>query len=463
MDLIISYTSADRESIRPLIEGLHRLGHSVWFDQELSGGQAWWDTILERIRACDALLVTLSPAMLDSEACAREANYARALGRPILPVMIRRVLPELLPPWLAALQIVDFTQPGDRAAFELIGALSKLSPAKPLPDPLPPPPAVPVSYLSDLSERVVAPKLDLDEQLSLVGKLKPGLGRPREREAVLEIIRRFRSRDDLYLTPAQELDAMLAAAGGAKPEPDAAAKGGVSAEGDSVLVESWTRWAEGEFAGKQKLVAVAVETALNRLKAGASSADAADAARSAARQAEKTYRDQWWSWALKEFGDARLAEVGTDAVISRVLAGASSEAGVAAARSAVQAEREARERQAREQQAPEQEARERQLVERPRYGQAQGPAIQPGRVDGEATAALVLGIVGLLCGGLVLNALAIWFGSRSRRRIAASGGQLDGAGRATAGFYLGIIGLVLWAVILLLWFISAASSGSRST
>jgi hypothetical protein len=83
-------------------------------------------------------------------------------------------------------------------------------------------------------------------------------------------------------------------------------------------------------------------------------------------------------------------------------------------------------------------------------------------VDGEATAALVLGIVGLLCGGLVVNAVAIWLGSRSRRRIAASGGQLEGAGRAAAGFYLGIVGLVLWAFIALLWIIGAASSGSTS-
>jgi hypothetical protein len=78
-------------------------------------------------------------------------------------------------------------------------------------------------------------------------------------------------------------------------------------------------------------------------------------------------------------------------------------------------------------------------------------------MDGEATAALVLGIAGILCGTLILNGLAIWLGRRSQRRIEASGGQLDGAGRAKAAFYLGIAGLILWGIILLAYAVAAAS------
>jgi hypothetical protein len=148
--------------------------------------------------------------------------------------MIARVRPELLPPTLAAVQIVDFTEPGGRAAFDLMAALSGLPPAKPLPDPLPEPPPVPLSYLSDLSERIQAPRLDLDEQLSLIGKLRAGLGRPDERDTVLELIRRLRARNDLYLTAAQNLDELLAAtppatrehdgSGSARPGPAAAVR-----------------------------------------------------------------------------------------------------------------------------------------------------------------------------------------------------------------------------------------------
>jgi hypothetical protein len=212
MDLVITYTSADRDKIRPLLDGLHRLRYQVWFDQELSGGQDWWDAILGRIRACDALVLALSPAVIDSEPCAREMSYARAVGKPILPVMIERVRLELLPKHIASVQIVDFTDPAGKAPFDLMGALLQLPAPLPLPDPLPTEPAVPISYLSDLSERVHAANLTLDEQLSLVGRLRQGLNKPREREAILELVQRLKQRNDLYHATAEELELMPAAA-----------------------------------------------------------------------------------------------------------------------------------------------------------------------------------------------------------------------------------------------------------
>jgi hypothetical protein len=98
MNLFLSYTSDDREKLKPLLEGLHKLKYSVWFDQDLSGGQQWWDAILQRIRESDAVLLTVSPARAESDACGREIDYARLVGRPILPVMIDAVRPEFLPP-----------------------------------------------------------------------------------------------------------------------------------------------------------------------------------------------------------------------------------------------------------------------------------------------------------------------------------------------------------------------------
>jgi hypothetical protein len=391
MDLVISYSSTDRDKLRPLLDGLHRLRHTVWFDQELTGGQDWWDAILSRIRGCDALLLALSPAYLESEACALEGDYARAVGRPILPVMIERVSPELLPPALAAVQIVDFTNPGT-GAFGLVAALTDLPQPKPLPDPLPEPPRVPVSYLGELGERVAAPQLALDEQLSLVGKLRHSLTRPRERDAALVLIQRFRARNDLYLAPAQELDAMLAENPPKPPE---------------------------------------------EVTPGPSRPD----------PPPPDPREEWSRWALTEFGgDGELARVGTDAAVAQLGTGGSAEAAAAAARSAVEAERQRRLRQQGSQQGVQQGVRQ-------DFQQATGPK----RTDGEATAALVLGILGIACGGLILNGLAIWLGRRAQRRITASGGLLAGAGQAKAGVYLGIAGLILWGLILLVYAVAAAS------
>jgi hypothetical protein len=73
------------------------------------------------------------------------------------------------------------------------------------------------------------------------------------------------------------------------------------------------------------------------------------------------------------------------------------------------------------------------------YAQAMVPT------DGQATLALVLGIISVVgCGcGSVLGPVALFIGNASRQRIAASGGTLGGGGMATAGFVLGIFGTII--------------------
>jgi TIR domain-containing protein len=192
-----------------VLDGVRHLRHQVWVDERLSGGQAWWDEILAQLRACDAMLIAISPALLESQASALERQYGSRVGKPMLPVMIRPVLADLLPPDLAPLQCIDYTQPGPNAAFELAGALYGLPPAGPLPDPLPDPPPVPISYLSGLSDRVRAANLSLDDQLAVVARLRTAMERPREREAAVNLLQAMRQRTDLYHAPALEIERLL--------------------------------------------------------------------------------------------------------------------------------------------------------------------------------------------------------------------------------------------------------------
>jgi hypothetical protein len=153
------------------------------------------------------VIVALSPAVLDSTACLLEFRYARAVGKPVVPVMIDPVNPDLLPGELARVQLVDFTTGNDQAAFDLMAALSGLPDPEPLPTPLPEAPPVPVSYLSGLGESIQQPDMTLDEQYAVVRKLRSGLERPRERDAVIQLMSRLRTREDLYAGPARELEA----------------------------------------------------------------------------------------------------------------------------------------------------------------------------------------------------------------------------------------------------------------
>ncbi len=77
--------------------------------------------------------------------------------------------------------------------------------------------------------------------------------------------------------------------------------------------------------------------------------------------------------------------------------------------------------------------------------QQQNP-YQPPATSGAATASLVLGICGLVVCPLVCSVLAIVYGKRAQREIAAANGRLGGESYASAGIITGWIGLGLCAL-----------------
>jgi hypothetical protein len=70
--------------------------------------------------------------------------------------------------------------------------------------------------------------------------------------------------------------------------------------------------------------------------------------------------------------------------------------------------------------------------------------------SGKAIAALVCGILSLICCGIFAAIPAIILGVLGRREIDASGGIVTGRGMATAGLVLGIIGIVLSVITVIL-------------
>jgi TIR domain len=135
----------------PSVDG-HVLGCDTWYDSSLRGGQDWWDEIVRRIADCDIFIAIISRDVLNSTACRREFDWAELLNKPVMPVAVEPS-PKAFPWRLSKGQIVDYSDPQarDRAALTLAGGLATLSAALPLPDPLPEPPAAPLSYLGTSS------------------------------------------------------------------------------------------------------------------------------------------------------------------------------------------------------------------------------------------------------------------------------------------------------------------------
>jgi hypothetical protein len=81
------------------------------------------------------------------------------------------------------------------------------------------------------------------------------------------------------------------------------------------------------------------------------------------------------------------------------------------------------------------------------------PAPGPPKADGGAAWSVVIGAIGVITVLLspVLGPIALAQGLAAKKRIAAAGGTIGGAGLAQAGYVLGIIGTVMGALIILVF------------
>jgi TIR domain len=201
-----SYPRARNTEMSRIAGQLEQLGQDVWLDRALSGGQEWWDTILERIRTCGCFVFLVCEESLRSRACRAELDYAEATARTILPVAVGPPVPDaVLPRSLSRLQRVDGSDP-----MQLARAMVQLPDPAPLPDPLPVPPAVPISYMDELAEVLERPDLSLSEQRDLVGTLRQRLRSEEDVPAAVTLLRRLRRRSDVFADVAAEVDVELA-------------------------------------------------------------------------------------------------------------------------------------------------------------------------------------------------------------------------------------------------------------
>ena len=208
--LFISYNRDSLDAVKALADDLAEEA-DPWFDQELTGGQRWWDSILARIRDCHTFVFALTPGSLESQACCRECDYARQLGKPVLPVLLSdKVTFDDLPAALAQIQGVDYQAQDKRAYVALMRALAGLPAPPPLPDPLPLPPPVPISYIVSLKERIdsEAP-LEYADQITLTLELRDRFRAGRPAEEIVPLLERLKRRDDLLARVGRDIDTVL--------------------------------------------------------------------------------------------------------------------------------------------------------------------------------------------------------------------------------------------------------------
>lgn len=147
MKLFISYSRDDKNYVYELAQKLRDDGqHDVWIDRRLVGADLWWNTILNEIETCECFVTVLTPKCVSSIYCTAELNYALALNKPILPLVLKSCDS---PDTLKAIQFTDISSMslGD-ALYRTDKAISRIEVRLikgeyPLPDHKPSRPPVP--------------------------------------------------------------------------------------------------------------------------------------------------------------------------------------------------------------------------------------------------------------------------------------------------------------------------------
>jgi hypothetical protein len=210
--LFVSYSRADLDAVVALVEDSQKLGHEPWFDQELTGGQRWWDEILCGIRVCDVFVPCLSPGFVTSEACRAEYEYATALGKPVLPVLVHPAISDsLLPPSLSQVQRIDYTRADTNGIIAFVRALEAMPDAPQITEPWPAAPAVPATYLFDLLAEIrTAAPIDVATQGQILDQIEDQLSAGHDPGAIHQLLVDLRSRDDLLVRTAERIAALEA-------------------------------------------------------------------------------------------------------------------------------------------------------------------------------------------------------------------------------------------------------------
>src|SRR3954471_12161806 len=122
-DVFISYKAEDRPRVRPLVEALQADGLSVWWDENVTGGEAWRETIEQQLEAAGCVIVVWSNRSIGPEGRFVRDEASRAARRgAYLPVTIDKVEPPLGFGEMQALSLTGWKGDRSHPRYRAVGA-----------------------------------------------------------------------------------------------------------------------------------------------------------------------------------------------------------------------------------------------------------------------------------------------------------------------------------------------------
>ena len=112
--LFISYAHKNGECVRAILAGLYGAKYRFWYDEGIEAGANWPQTVAEKLRDSDTVLIFLSAAAIASQNCRREIHYAVAQKKKMLVVRLEPCeVPAELAMQLSVVPTLDVTDAED--------------------------------------------------------------------------------------------------------------------------------------------------------------------------------------------------------------------------------------------------------------------------------------------------------------------------------------------------------------
>ncbi len=86
--VFISYSRRDMDYVKKLEQRLHSEGFTVWRDNHIQSGDAWWQVVKANLRDCAAIIVVMSENAAVSPWVLRETAIADFLNKPVFPLLL---------------------------------------------------------------------------------------------------------------------------------------------------------------------------------------------------------------------------------------------------------------------------------------------------------------------------------------------------------------------------------------
>lgn len=86
--VFISYSRRDMDYVEKLEQRLLSEGFSIWRDNHIHSGDAWWQVVKANLRDCAAIIVVMSDYAAISPWVLRETAIADFLDKPVFPLLL---------------------------------------------------------------------------------------------------------------------------------------------------------------------------------------------------------------------------------------------------------------------------------------------------------------------------------------------------------------------------------------